>query len=144
MKRSGDSIQHCRSPTPTLNGCEVTPSTRTQSSDLWHGPRISRKFVGERKFVLQCYGHDKNHTGYHPALVQLFSRHLGIHSSWEAKQRDAAVVGSFTPVSLFCVIGTINLLIFRHPSKTPCHLTHEAAKISSVPSYLIHYQTFHN
>jgi len=24
-----------------------------------------------------------------------------MHSSWEAKQRDAAVVGSFTPVSRF-------------------------------------------
>jgi len=33
------------------------------------------------------------------SLVQLFSRHLGIHSSWEANERDAAVVGSFTPVS---------------------------------------------
>jgi len=33
--------------------------------------------------------------------VQLFSRHLGVHSSWESVQRDAVVVGSFTPVSLF-------------------------------------------
>jgi len=24
---------HCRSPTPTLNGCDLTPSTRTQSSE---------------------------------------------------------------------------------------------------------------
>jgi len=31
MKRSGDSTHHCRSPTPTLNGCDLTPSTRTQS-----------------------------------------------------------------------------------------------------------------
>ena len=87
MKRSSDSTHHCRSPTRTLNGCEVTPSTRTQS-DLWHGPRICRNFVGEWNFVLLCYGHDKNHTGYHPALVKLFPRHLGIHSSWEStKQR---------------------------------------------------------
>ena len=33
MKRSGDSTHHCRSPTPTLNGCELTPSTWTQSSE---------------------------------------------------------------------------------------------------------------
>ena len=33
MKRSGDSIHRCRSPTPTLNGCDLTPSTRTQSSE---------------------------------------------------------------------------------------------------------------
>ena len=43
----------------------------------------------------------RNRTGYHPALVQLFLRHLRVHSSWEAKQRNPAVVGSFTPVSLF-------------------------------------------
>jgi len=81
-------------------------------------------------------------------LVQLFLRHLNIHSSWEAQQRDAAVVGSFTPVSRLCM-GTINLPIFRHPSRTPCHLAHrsvcdtqecpldtqESAKSSSFPSY---------
>jgi len=33
MKRSSDSTHHCRSPTPTLNGCDLTPSTRTQSSE---------------------------------------------------------------------------------------------------------------
>ena len=33
MKRSGDSTHHCRSPTQTLNGCELTPSTGTQSSE---------------------------------------------------------------------------------------------------------------
>jgi len=30
-KRRGDSTHHCRSTTPTMNGC--TPSTRTQSSE---------------------------------------------------------------------------------------------------------------
>jgi len=68
---------------------------------LWHAPGTFRKFAGEWKFVLKCYGRDENRTGYHPALVQLFSRHVGIHSSWETKQRDAAVIASFTPVSLF-------------------------------------------
>jgi len=34
--------------------------------------------------VLRPVGRDENRTGYHPALVQLFSRYLGIHSSWEA------------------------------------------------------------
>ena len=33
MKRSGDSTHHCRSPTPTLNSCDLTLSTRTQSSE---------------------------------------------------------------------------------------------------------------
>jgi len=33
MKRSGDSTHHCRSLTPTLNGYELTPSTRRQSSE---------------------------------------------------------------------------------------------------------------
>ena len=31
MKRGGDSTHHCRSPTPTLNGCDLTPSTWSQS-----------------------------------------------------------------------------------------------------------------
>jgi len=125
MKRSGDSTHHCRSPTPTVNGCDSTPSTRTQSSEqecgyltasMWgtrqhrtpatplkafheepghilsrnrqqmcirllHAPRNSRKFAGEWQFVRLCYGRDENRRGYHPALVQLFPRHLGIHSS---------------------------------------------------------------
>ena len=33
MKRSGDSTHNCRSPTPMLSGCDLTPSTRTQSSE---------------------------------------------------------------------------------------------------------------
>jgi len=126
MKRSSDSTHHCRSPTPTLNGCDLTPSTRTQSSEQEYSysyltasmgnpstpysrntpesfsqrtrpytfpistkhvytslacPRISRKFSGEWKFVLQCHGRDENRGGYHPALVPLFSRHLGMHLS---------------------------------------------------------------
>ena len=39
-----------------------------------------------------------------PSFDSIFSRHLGLHSSWETKQRDAAVVGSFTP-DPFCVWG---------------------------------------
>jgi len=30
MKRSGDSTRHCQSPTSTLNGCDLTPSTEKQ------------------------------------------------------------------------------------------------------------------
>ena len=33
--------------------------------------------------VLRPVDHDENRTGYHPALVQLFLRHLYIHSSCE-------------------------------------------------------------
>ena len=77
-------------------------------------------------------------------LFQLFSRHLGIHSSWEAKQKDAAVVGLFTPVSLFLCMET-NLLIIHYRFRMPCHLTHTSQpnrQAFQVP--LIHYQTFRN
>ena len=33
MKRCGDSTHHCRIPTLTMNGCDLAPSTRTQSSE---------------------------------------------------------------------------------------------------------------
>jgi len=78
-------------------------------------------------------------------IIQLwFSRHLGIHSSWEAKQKDAAVVGLFTPVSLFLCMET-NLLIIHYRFRMPCHLTHTSQpnrQAFQVP--LIHYQTFRN
>jgi len=71
---------------------------------LWHVPKISRKFVGEWNFVLLCHGHDENRTGNHPALVQLF-RGIFLQGTWrtlsmEAKERDAPVIGAFTPVHL--------------------------------------------
>ena len=101
---------------------------------LWHDPRISRKFAGECKFVLWCYGRDENRIGNHPALIQLFSRHLVIHSSWEAKQRDALVVGSFTPVSLFVYEDDqfANLLV-AFQNAMPLD-THKSAKPSGVQS----------
>jgi len=67
---------------------------------LWHAPRISRKFSGMEICSVVLRQQLKPHWVY-PALVQLFLRLLGIHSSWEAKQRYDGVVGSFTPVSLF-------------------------------------------
>ena len=33
MKRSGDGTHSCRSPTPTVNNCDLTPLTRIRSSD---------------------------------------------------------------------------------------------------------------
>jgi len=33
MKRGDDSTRPCRSPTPTANGCDLTPPTRTQTSE---------------------------------------------------------------------------------------------------------------
>jgi len=33
MKRNGDSIHPCRSATPTVNDFDLTPSTRTQTSE---------------------------------------------------------------------------------------------------------------
>ena len=177
MKSNDDSIHHCRSPTPTLNGCDLTPLTRIQSSEqeysylttrkrhpstphshnpspkafheetgrtfprgrqnmcirLWRAPRISRKFAGECRFIcsVMLLPRRKPHW-YHPALVQLFSRHLGIHSSWEAKQRDVAIVGSFTPVSLF-VYGDDQFANLLVPLQNPMTLgTHESAKPSGV------------
>ena len=59
-KRSGDSTQHCRSPTPTLNRCDLTQSsTRTQSSEQEYSyltaskrqpPTVLRQFI-ERQFI---------------------------------------------------------------------------------------------
>ena len=87
----------------------------------------------EWNFVLLCYGSNETRTGYHSALVLLFSRHLGIHSSWEAKQRDNAVVGSFTPVSL--VYGDDQFANLLAPFQNTMPLdTHESAKSSSVLS----------
>jgi len=34
MTKSGDSTQSCRSQTPTVNGCNLTPPTWTQTSEL--------------------------------------------------------------------------------------------------------------
>jgi len=42
-------------------------------------------------------------------------------------------------------MGTINLLIFRHPSKAPCHLTHTSQP--NHPAFqapLFRYQTIRN
>jgi len=98
----------------------------------------------EWKFVLKCYGRDENRTGNHPALVQLFSWHHGMHSSWETKQRYATVVGSFTPFSLF-VYGDDQFANLSVPFQNAMPLdTHESAKPSSVPSSPIRYQTFRN
>jgi len=77
----------------------------------------------------------QNHTGYHSALVQLFSRHLSVHSFLEAYQRDAAVVGSFTPVSLLCmgrsICQSFASALFQNAMPFD---THESAKSSNVPS----------
>ena len=103
---------------------------------LWHSPRISAeewKIAEEWKFVLKSYGRDKNRTGYYPALVQLFSR-FSMHSSWEAKQRDATVVGPFIPVSLF-VYANDQFANLSAPLQNAMPLdTHESAKPTSVPS----------
>jgi len=33
MNRGGDSTHHHRSPTPTVDGCDLTPRTQTQTSE---------------------------------------------------------------------------------------------------------------
>jgi len=79
----------------------VSRGRQNMSIPIWHAPRISRKFAGVEICSVVLRQQNGSRTGYHPALVQLFSWHHGMHSSWETKQRDSAVVGSFTPVSLF-------------------------------------------
>ena len=55
-----------------------------------------------------------------------------MHPSWETKQRDAAVVGSFTPVFLF-VYGGDKFAILSVPFQSAMPLdTHESAKPSGV------------
>jgi len=57
-----------------------------------------------------------------------------MHPSWEAKQRDAAIVGSFTPVSFF-VYGNDQFANLSAPFQKAMPLdTHESAKPTSVPS----------
>jgi len=64
-------------------------------------PGFLENLLKSGNLFYMCYGSNENRTGYHPVLVQLFSWYHGMHSSWETKQRDSAVVGSFTPVCLF-------------------------------------------
>ena len=116
MKRSdGSTHPYCRSPTPTLNGRDLTLPTRTQTSEqeysdlaasnrrsstacsrntpqsVWQGT-LSYAFSRSTKHVktslaysqdfskfwwkvtcgLYCCGRDKNRTGYHSSLIQLF------------------------------------------------------------------------
>ena len=153
-----DITHHCRNPTPTLNDCESTPTTVTQSSEQEYGelrasnrhpstpcshnitqsfsrgtgpytfPRstklVNTSLACSQDFLKVWWRVEISSVVLRPRQKSHWvSARLGMHSSWEAKQRDAAVVGSFTPVSLLWM-GTINLLITRHPSKTPCHLTH--------------------
>jgi len=125
-RREVTARNHCRSPTPTMNGSTLPPSTRTQLPEqecsyltasrrhlwkpysrntpkafheepshilsrgrrnmcirLWQAPGTSTKFVGEWKFVLQCYRRDKNRTGCPPALLQLF-RLIFFQRTWQA------------------------------------------------------------
>jgi len=51
-----------------------------------------------------------------------FYKALGVHFSREAKERDAPVVGAFTPVPL-SVYRNDQFTTFRCPWKTQCHLS---------------------
>ena len=184
MKRSGDSTRYCRSPTPTLNSCDLTPSIRTQSSEQEysyltaskrhpstpHSRNTPQSFHeepgrifsrGRQKMCtsLACSQafskifwrveicsvvlrpRQKSHW-VSSSFGSLFSRHLGIYSSWEAKQRDALVVGSFIPVSLF-VDGHDQFanLSVSFQNATPLD-THESAKPCGVLSSLISLSNF--
>jgi len=62
-----------------------------------------------------------------------------MNSSWETKERDAAVVGSFTPVSLF-VYGDDQIANLSVPFQNAMPL--DTQYPAQVPQ--IHYQTFRN
>jgi len=71
---------------------------------LLNVPKISRKFVGEWNLFYCATTATKTALG----IIQLwfdyfaasFFKALGVHFSREARERDAPVVGEFTPVSL--------------------------------------------
>jgi len=58
-----------------------------------------------------------------------------MHSSWEAKQRDAAVVGSFTPVSLF-VYGDDQFANLSVPFQNAMLLDTQPSGVLSSPNSL--------
>ena len=145
-QKSGDSTHHCWSPTPTLNGCDLPPSTRTQFSEqeysyltaskrhqstpyshnthrsfheepgniisilsrsrqnmstlLWHAPSISQKFAEERNLFCCATAATKIPLD----IIQLwfnYFRSIMAGTLPGRLSRDAAVLGPFTPVSLF-------------------------------------------
>ena len=59
------------------------------------------------------------------------SRHALFQGDWAKRCPGSWFIHS----SSFLCIGIINLPIFRCPSKTTCHFTHESAKPSCVLSY---------
>jgi len=80
-------------------------------------------------------------NGYHPALVQLFSWRHGMHSSWETKKRDAAVVGSFTPVFLF-VYGDDQFPNLSVPFQNAMPLATQPPDVLSSPNSLSNFSKF--
>jgi len=61
----------------------TSPSLRR----LWHNPKISRKFVGEWKFGLQCCGPEER---AHPStLLQLF-RSIIFQGTWHGLEKQQA------------------------------------------------------
>jgi len=58
-----------------------------------------------------------------------------MHSSWETKQRDAAVVGSFTPVSFF-VYGDDQLANLSVPYQNSMPLDTQPSGVLSSPNSL--------
>jgi len=68
LKGQGDSTHTCSSPTPTVDGCDVTLPTRTQTSEEDHSESASdtqtsnRNTVAFRKARLKFFqGHNRRH-----------------------------------------------------------------------------------
>jgi len=116
-----------------MNGCDFTPSTRTQSSEqensyltaskrhpstshtrntpnafpkLFFGrlPGFIENLLESANLFCNAAGATQTALGVRQLCFNFFAlsffNKFGIHSSWEAEQRDTPVVGAFTPVSL--------------------------------------------
>ena len=89
--------------TPTVNGCDLTPSTRTETSEQEYSdltasnrrpstlppaflvvyrtcviifgilPRFLKNFLESESLVCRATARTKTRTGYHPAFVQILS-----------------------------------------------------------------------
>jgi len=136
MKRSRESTHAFRGPTPAVKGCDLTPPTRTQTSEqecsdllainrrpstLYSSniPAFIENLVESENLVCSDRAGMKTALGIiHPWFIYFKAssqKALGVHLSREAKERDAPVFSAFSPASL---------LMYRDdPSRTPGYMT---------------------
>ena len=88
MKRSGDSTHHCWSPTLTLNGCDLTPSTWTQS------------FEQEYSYLMASKRHPS--TPYSRNIPQSFSRGTWPYTFLRSTKHVHTSLACFQDLSKIC------------------------------------------